>query len=174
MNALLEIDRRWTARLRLPEDSRLLRALAGLLAHSGDSWFWGAALALVWWVSGPPERSFSLADSWSLRMFVAIAVTALIVTSLKFLIRRQRPAGEWGSIYRKADPHSFPSGHAARGALIAALIAGWGPTWMVPISLVWAPLMPLARVAMGLHYLSDTIAGAAFGLLVALGFLLYL
>jgi undecaprenyl-diphosphatase len=174
MNALLEIDRRWTARLRLPEDSRRLRALAGFLAHSGDSWFWGAALALIWLFSGPPERSFSLERSWSLRMFAAIAVTALIVTSLKFIIRRQRPSGEWGSIYRKADPHSFPAGHAARGALIAVLVSGWGPAWMIPWAILWALSMPLARVAMGLHYLSDTVAGATFGMLIALGFLIYL
>lgn len=173
MNALLNLDRRWTARLRLKDDSRL-RLLAAVLAHSGDSWFWGAALAALWLLSAPPERSFSFDESWSLRLFAAIAVTAVLVTSMKFLIRRQRPSGEWGAIYRKADPHSFPSGHAARGALIATLVAGWGPTWMLPWAIVWALVMPLARVAMGLHYLSDTIAGAAFGLLVALGFRIYL
>lgn len=161
MRRLLELDRRWSAALVLPDGLRTLRAAAAVLAHSGDSWFWGAAMALVWLMAVQPWKD------WALRMFLAIGLTAVMVTGLKFLIRRRRPEGEWGQIYRKADPHSFPSGHAARAALIALLVLGWGPGWLVPWVLVWAPLMPLARVAMGLHYLSDTVAGAAFGALVA-------
>lgn len=161
MRRLLELDRRWSAALVLPASRRALRQAAALLAHSGDSWFWGAGLVVVWLLSGADGRQ------WALRMFLAIGVTAAFVTGLKFVIRRQRPAGEWGAIYRKADPHSFPSGHAARSALIAMLVAGWGPGWLVPWVALWAPAMPLARVAMGLHYLSDTVAGAALGILAA-------
>lgn len=162
MKRLLELDRRWSAGLVLPESMWLARGVAAVLAHSGDSWFWGAGLALVWLVSDQPQKD------WALWMFLAIGVTAVVVTGLKFLIRRRRPEGEWGSIYRKADPHSFPSGHAARAALIALLVLSWGPGWLVPWVVLWAPVMPLARVAMGLHYLSDTVAGAAFGAAVAL------
>ena len=88
-------------------------------------------------------------------MLGAIVVTAVLVMTLKLLFRRRRPEGRWGGIYRNTDPHSFPSGHAARAALMAALIIAWGPAWLVPIALVWAPLVALARVAMGVHYLSD-------------------
>jgi undecaprenyl-diphosphatase len=91
--------------------------------------------------------------------------------AIKLLVRRRRPEGEWGAIYRRTDPHSFPSGHAARAGLLATLIAGWGPAWLAPILLVWAPLVILARVAMGLHYLSDVLAGAALGVLVGIGIL---
>jgi membrane-associated phospholipid phosphatase len=31
--------------------------------------------------------------------------------------------------------------------------------------LVWGPLIALARVAMGVHYVSDIVAGAALGVL---------
>ncbi len=161
ISRLLELDRRWSAALLLPVSSRLARGAAALLAHSGDSWFWGAGLVLVWLLSDAGWKD------WALRLFIAIGVTAAMVTGLKFIIRRQRPQGEWGAIYRKADPHSFPSGHAARAVLIALLIVSWGPSWLVPLILVWAPLVPLARVAMGLHYISDTVAGALFGALVA-------
>jgi undecaprenyl-diphosphatase len=33
---------------------------------------------------------------------------------------------------------------------------------------VWAPLVALARVSMGVHYLSDVVAGAILGIIVAL------
>lgn len=161
MDRLLELDRRWSAALVLPASRRAARAIAAVLAHSGDSWFWGAGLAVVWALSRAAWKA------WALQMFVAIGVTAVMVTGTKFIIRRRRPEGEWGSIYRKADPHSFPSGHAARTALIALLVVGWGPDWLIPWVLIWAPAVPLARVAMGLHYLSDTLAGAVFGAVMA-------
>ena len=50
-----------------------------------------------------------------------ILILAALVLAIKFLVRRQRPEGEWGAIYRNTDPHSFPSGHAARAVLLAGL-----------------------------------------------------
>jgi undecaprenyl-diphosphatase len=52
--------------------------------------------------------------------------------------------------------------------MIAALVAAWGPAWLVPLVVLWAPLVALARVAMGLHYVSDILGGAVLGLAGAL------
>jgi undecaprenyl-diphosphatase len=90
------------------------------------------------------------------------------VMTAKQLIRRRRPEGEWGAIYRNTDPHSFPSGHAARAFLIAVIAAGLGPSWLAVILWIWAPLVALARAAMGVHYLSDVVAGAVVGIVVGL------
>ncbi len=109
---------------------------------------------------------------WALVLFIGIFITATIVIALKFLIRRQRPEGEWGSIYRRTDPHSFPSGHAARATMLAVLVVGLGPAWLMPIMLIWAPLVTLSRVAMDLHYLSDAVAGAVLGITVGIAMLL--
>jgi undecaprenyl-diphosphatase len=92
---------------------------------------------------------------------------AVAVLLIKFRIKRKRPEGEWGSIYRSSDPHSFPSGHAARAFLIATIAAGLGPSWLALVLWIWAPLVALARVAMGVHYLSDIVAGAFFGIVIA-------
>jgi undecaprenyl-diphosphatase len=86
---------------------------------------------------------------------------------IKFLVRRKRPEGEWGSIYRNTDPHSFPSGHAARAFLIAVVASALGPAWLSILLWIWAPLVALARVAMGVHYVSDVVAGAVLGVVVA-------
>jgi membrane-associated phospholipid phosphatase len=43
------------------------------------------------------------------------------------------------------------------------LAIGLGPGWLAILLCVWAPLVALARVAMGLHYLSDVAAGAVLG-----------
>jgi undecaprenyl-diphosphatase len=162
MQRLLAVDNRWTEALRLHAPQRGLRAVAAILAHSGDSWFWGAGLVLLIWRGTPDQRV------WALHLLLAIAGLAAVVLAIKFIIRRRRPEGEWGALYRMTDPHSFPSGHAARSFLIAALVVAWGPAWLVPIVVLWAPLVALARVAMGLHYLSDIVGGAVLGLAAAL------
>ena len=154
---LLSLDARLSAQLRVAERPGLLRTCAAFLAHSGDSWFWWAGLALLWW------RGNQFWRPWALTVLLSIIGQAVIVLAIKFTIRRRRPQGEWGGMYRSTDPHSFPSGHAARAILIGVLAIGLGPGWLAILLGVWAPLVALARVAMGLHYLSDIVAGAVLG-----------
>jgi membrane-associated phospholipid phosphatase len=158
MQRLLELDARLTNRLRLSEQPGPARTVAALLAHSGDSWFWGLGLLLLWLLGNTAWKQLAVT------MFLAIAGTAVIVLALKFTIRRRRPSGEWGGIYRRTDPHSFPSGHAARAFMLAVLGLGLGPAWLGTLLAVWAPLVCLARVAMGVHYFSDVAAGCLLGL----------
>jgi undecaprenyl-diphosphatase len=162
LKRLLELDRDWSYALRVAEKPGLRRNLGQFFAHSGDPWLWVLALLMLWSVSG------SFWKLWAFHELFWIVVLALIVFPLKFVIRRQRPKGEWGAIYRNTDPHSFPSGHAARAFLIAVLAIFLGPGWLALTLLIWAPLVALARVAMGVHYLSDIAAGALLGIVVAL------
>jgi membrane-associated phospholipid phosphatase len=157
LTRLLELDARLSARMRVAERPGLFRTIAAVLAHSGDSWFWLAGLALLWW------RGDQFWRPWALTVLIAIIVLAVVVLAVKFIVRRRRPDGEWGALYRTTDPHSFPSGHAARAILIAVLAIGLGPWWLAAILCIWAPLVSLARVAMGVHYLSDVVAGAVLG-----------
>jgi undecaprenyl-diphosphatase len=105
---LLELDARLSERLRIAEKPGPLRAFAALCARSGDSWFWAIGLVALWFLGSESWRK------WSVIQIVGIGGLAVLVLLTKFLVRRKRPAGEWGGIYRNADPHSFPSGHAAR------------------------------------------------------------
>ena len=154
---LLALDARLSAQMRVAERPGLLRTAAAVLAHSGDSWFWWAGLALLWWLGNSFWRP------WALTVLLSIIGLAVIVLAIKFTIRRRRPEVEWGGMYRSTDPHSFPSGHAARVVLIGVLAIGLGPGWLAIFLCVWAPLVALSRVAMGLHYLSDVAAGAVLG-----------
>ncbi len=140
--------------------SRGWRSLAWALAHSGDSWLLVPALLLAAWVE-PDSRGQALVAT------AAVLVLAALVLSLKFAIRRQRPQSPWGHIYRKTDPHAFPSGHAARATLLAALAwKGLPPPWAAAVTL-WALGVSWARLALGLHYPTDVLAGWALGLIVA-------
>lgn len=159
--SLLELDARLSDQLRVAEKPGFLRNIAVVFAHSGDSWFWAAALILLWCLSDSSWKQ------WGVVEFVGIAGLAVVVLAIKFMVRRQRPQGDWGQIYRNTDPHSFPSGHAARSFLIAVIGSAFGPLWLILLLWIWAPLVALARVAMGVHYVSDVVAGAVVGVIVA-------
>ena len=152
LRTVLEKDATASARLRLHQTRGLRYDLSAFLAHSGDSWFWLLGLFILW--------------LWGSRQWHAW------VLGIKLAVRRRRPEGEWGAIYRNTDPHSFPSGHAARAVMLVVVAWGLGPTWLAFVLLLWAPLVSLARVVMGVHYLSDILAGMAVGALVGLGVLL--
>ncbi|MCJ7513724.1 MAG: phosphatase PAP2 family protein [Anaerolineales bacterium] len=162
VGSLLVADTQRSEALRIPANARGRRRLAAILAHSGDSWFWLLGLALTWLLGDSPTRT------WAIAVAAAIGVLAIVVLGLKKLVRRPRPEGDWGQIYRATDPHSFPSGHAARAFLLAVLATGWGPVWLAPILWIWAPLVCLARVALGVHFLSDVAVGAVIGIVVGL------
>jgi undecaprenyl-diphosphatase len=159
---ILEMDYQVSSRLRLPEAGHAWRLPAVILAHSGDSWFWLAALLLVW---------ITTRNAWHARvalMAVGLVLLAALVLLIKLTIRRQRPEGKWGAIYRNTDPHSFPSGHAARAVFLAVLATGLGPAWFAVILVIWAPLVSVARVALGVHYVSDVLAGIVLGFIAGM------
>ena len=151
------LDNRYAWLSQGTDRSSSLRLACSVLAHSGDSWFWILGLGLLWW----------LGDAyWSQRALVmaaGILITAVIVMAIKFTVRRKRPEGDWGRIYRSTDPHSFPSGHAARATMLAVLGIGLGPAWLGLVLVIWAPLVGLARIALGVHYPSDVVAGMVLG-----------
>lgn len=159
---LSKLDTNWTAALRLNQDGSTSWRIAVFFAHSGDSWFWMIGLVLAWFFS-PPEWRYR-----EMLMAIGIVSLAFVVFGIKLIIRRRRPEGEFGAIYRKTDPHSFPSGHAARAAMLATLAVGLGPPGFAVIMLIWAPLVCLARVMTGLHYVSDVLAGIFLGILAGL------
>jgi undecaprenyl-diphosphatase len=163
---LIRLDARLTQQMRIAEKPGSLRTVAIILAHSGDSWFWLAGLILVWWLGNAYWKNLALT------MIISILITAGVVFVIKFTVRRSRPEGEWGKVYRSTDPHSFPSGHAVRAVMLTVVMLGLGPLWLGLCMVVWAPLVALARVAMGVHYVSDVLAGMLLGLGIGFAVLL--
>jgi undecaprenyl-diphosphatase len=166
LDKLLALDRRTSEKMRLKPEKRGLWFVAAFFAHSGDSWWWLAFLLVVWLVTkGTWHRISAL-------LAVGILILAVLILAFKWVFRRRRPKGEWGKIYRQTDPHSFPSGHAARSFAIAVMAFGWCPLWLSILLLCWAPIVCIARVVMGVHYLSDVVAGAFLGIVWGIAMLL--
>jgi membrane-associated phospholipid phosphatase len=151
------LDRALTEPLTLPPSPRAWRIIASGLAHSGDMPVWLALVAAAWLLGG---------DEWKTRALVTaggLALVEVVVIAVKMLVRRRRPAGTDGMIYRKTDPFSFPSGHAARAVLLSLLALRMGPAAAFVAIVAWSPVMVLSRVAIGIHYVLDVAAGFLLG-----------
>lgn len=159
---LLKWDAQLSKALHVSNNYSIVSLVLKFFAHSGDSWFWLAGLIITWLVT---------VGEWRQRVLflgVGLAIMAVVVILLKFSIRRPRPNGDWGQIYRITDPHSFPSGHAARSAALAVMGIAIGPPWFAILLVLWSPWVGLSRVALGVHYLSDVVAGWLVGAVMGL------
>ena len=162
MQQLVAHDQRLSTRLAIPQNARLMRLLALVAAHSGDSplWLLGATAALIW--GGPAWWGFGG------RVLLGTMVAGAATTALKWIFRRERPPGKSLGFYSQFDRHAFPSGHAGRCVCLVVLLAPLLPPWgFVPLT-VWAALVGLARVALQVHFVSDIAGGWATGLLTGL------
>jgi undecaprenyl-diphosphatase len=155
--SLLELDARLSDQLRVAEKPGLLRTIAAFLAHSGDSWFWALALIIVWFFSN------SFWKEWETVAFMGLGGLAAVVLAVKFIVKRERPQGDWGGIYRSTDPHSFPSGHAARAFLFAVVATALAPGWLAVILWIWAPLVKACTP--GLSAGTDSVSGRSRNLI---------
>lgn len=161
LNKLTAADEKISNDLRIRDQNSLKFRVAAILAHSGDSWLWCGILFVIWlFASGERERTIAY---WG----GSIALTALFIFVLKRLIARTRPEGDWGYVYRRTDPYSFPSGHAVRAGLILSLaFHTFSDPLLLSLFCIWAMLMIWARVATGVHYLLDVCGGFLLGLLI--------
>ena len=113
------------------------------------------------------------------RLAAWAAVSGLVVIAgnavLKHVFDRPRP--NWsGDSWWQTGSYSFPSGHSAGAGLLATVailltiattVRGLRRRLLIAAWVVVALAIALSRVVLGVHYLSDVIAGLAFGIAVA-------
>lgn len=96
---------------------------------------------------------------------IATVLGAGLVQVLKHLFGRARPE----EILVHSDFGSYPSGHAANAAVMAAVLFIVFPrVWVAVAGAVYTALMMLSRNYLGAHWLSDTVGGVLLGVGVAL------
>lgn len=154
---LMRLVQRWRA-------PRWIRVWMICATRGGDGWLW-YALGLVVLCFGGAQR-FHAAGASALAAGAGIAA----FLQVKKAAGRRRPCVFephcWSTLL-PPDQFSFPSGHTIT-AFAVALPLGLAYHEMAAGLIFCALSIAISRILLGMHFLSDVLAGAAIGTLLAL------
>jgi undecaprenyl-diphosphatase len=143
---------------------RWLRLWMLMATRGGDGWLW-YLMGLVVAVSGGQQRWEALAAAG-----MAAGAGIGIFMKLKRVCNRKRPCAIaphcWVTLL-PPDQFSFPSGHTITAFAVAVSLGISYPALAVGLFFC-AFSVALSRIILGMHFLSDVVAGAAIG--AALGY----
>jgi undecaprenyl-diphosphatase len=156
-------DQRLMRRLNRWRAPRWIRYWMIAATRMGDGWLWyGVGVMLA--VYGGPQR-FAAIGAACASAIAGIGVFKL----LKKLSQRPRPCQLEPHCWSKVlppDRFSFPSGHTMTAFSIALVVSYFYPSLEGALFFV-ALSIALSRIVLGMHFLSDVLAGMVIG--VALG-----
>jgi undecaprenyl-diphosphatase len=96
---------------------------------------------------------------------VAVGAADLLTVVIKDVVPRHRPFEH--QLGPSERTHSFPSGHTATAFAGATVLAAYAPRYRIAFYAL-ACLIGFSRLYNGVHYPTDVLAGAVFGVLTAL------
>ena len=144
---------------------RWIRVWMICATRGGDGWLW-YALGCVILLCGGADR-FRATAAAALAAGLGIAVFLRI----KKATGRKRPCAVephcWATLL-PPDQFSFPSGHTITAFAVALSLEHFYPELLVGL-LFCASSVAASRILLGMHFLSDVIAGALIGVLLAYG-----
>lgn len=179
LERIAEWDRRVISRVYNWHHPLITRFFQGV-SSMGSTVFWGAIGLLCYipaefWNWNPLAFPTYQALAQVLILFchnllTAFLVSGLVMLPLKYVVYRPRPFQKYADISSRdfyvKDP-SFPSGHCAQwvfyGWVASTFLLG---QWYLILTVAILPLIMLSRMHLGCHFLSDTIAGAALGVVL--------
>ena len=133
--------------------------------RAGDGWVWYIVGAIIL-LFGGRERFHALAAGTAAALFSIGCFLAL-----KRTINRKRPcelhAHCWATVL-PPDEFSFPSGHTMTAFGIAVALALFFPALSAAL-LFFAFSIAVSRVVLGMHFVSDVIAGMLLGAAIGYG-----
>ena len=142
---------------------RWIRLWALCATRGGDGWLWYGIGAVILLFGG--EMRFRAVGAAAL----AAALGIVIFLNLKHATGRRRPCAFephcWATLL-PPDQFSFPSGHTITAFAVALSLSRWNPDLAVGL-LFCAVSIAASRILLGMHFLSDVIAGAAIGAVLA-------
>jgi undecaprenyl-diphosphatase len=152
-------DHRLMRRINRWKAPRWIRFWMLTATRMGDGWLW-YSLGAILLVGGGPQRYAAVAAAGC-----AAIAGIFVFKALKRLSRRERPCELephcWAKIL-PPDQFSFPSGHTMTAFAIALVVSYFYPSLEGPLYFL-AISIALSRVVLGMHFLSDVLAGAILG-----------
>lgn len=127
--------------------------------RAGDGWLWYAVACFILLFGG--AQRFAAIGATALAAAIGVAVFLL----LKRVTGRKRPCHYephcWARLL-PPDQFSFPSGHSITAFAVAVPLSLSYPV-LGPLLLFCATSIAVSRILLGLHFLSDVIAGSLVG-----------
>jgi undecaprenyl-diphosphatase len=158
-NQIQSSDHRLMLRVHHWRAPRWFRILMVLATRGGDGWLW-YALGLILVLYGGQQRFLAIGAGAS-----CAAAGIFLFRTLKHTSRRKRPCEIephcWASIL-PPDKYSFPSGHSITAFAVAVSLGLFYP-YLLTTLLALAFLIAASRIVLGMHFLSDVLAGSAIG-----------
>jgi undecaprenyl-diphosphatase len=132
--------------------------------RAGDGWLWSlCGVALL--ASHDADRYAAVVAA-----LLAVAMGIVVFRMLKRAVGRKRPCVHephcWATLL-PPDQFSFPSGHSITAFAVAVSLGYFYPPLLAGL-LFCAASVAASRILLGLHFLTDVLAGSALG--VALGY----
>jgi len=127
--------------------------------------FVSIALALVILITSIVKKSKPILKQF-FTFAVVLILIAIVSQGLKALIFRERPFVDHPFIEKlsEAGSSSFPSGHTLEAFAVAAALSLLFTRKKIVIPVyTWAMLVAYSRMALGVHYPSDVLAGIILG-----------
>jgi len=153
-------DHRVMRRMNSWKAPRWIRFWMLTATRMGDGWLWYGLGAILLAVGG--SRAYEAVGAAGCAAIFGIFVFKL----LKRLSHRPRPCQFephcWARVL-PPDKFSFPSGHTMTAFSIALVVSYFYPALQWPLYFL-ALSIGLSRVVLGMHFLSDVLAGAVLGL----------
>jgi undecaprenyl-diphosphatase len=133
-----------------------------LATKAGGGWLWGAVGAAL--LCSSDALRFRALEAAA----CAVAIGIVVFHKIKRRVCRPRPRDFephcWACIATK-DKLSFPSGHTTTAFPVTLSIGSFYPEIMLAL-LILAANVAASRVILGMHFLSDVLAGAGMGALL--------
>jgi undecaprenyl-diphosphatase len=152
-------DHRLMRRLNRWRAPRWIRFWMLAATRMGDGWLW-YSLGFILLLMGGEQRFAAVGAAGC-----AALTGVLVFKALKSISRRQRPCQLephcWSKIL-PPDKFSFPSGHTMTAFSIALVISYFYPSLEGPMYFL-AISIAVSRIVLGMHFLSDVLAGAVLG-----------
>lgn len=158
-------DHRLMRRVNAWHAPRWIRVWMICATRGGDGWLW-YAMGLVLLLFGGPQRFLAVGCA-----AVAEGIGIAVFLNLKRITGRKRPCAIephcWATLL-PPDQFSFPSGHTITAFAVSLSLVHFYPS--LALGLIFCAVSVAAsRVLLGMHFLSDVLAGAAIGSLLAYG-----
>jgi undecaprenyl-diphosphatase len=155
-------DHRVMRRMNRWRAPRWIRFWMILATRMGDGWLW-YGLGVMLLIYGGPQR-FSAVGAAGAAGIVGI----LVFKTLKKLSHRPRPCQLephcWSRVL-PPDQFSFPSGHTMSAFSITLVVSYFYPSLEGTLFFL-ALSIALSRIVLGMHFLSDVLAGAVLGVML--------